>query len=43
MMRSILKLEGPVAADAADALAAAVCHALRGPVRTSLRVAASRG
>jgi crossover junction endodeoxyribonuclease RuvC len=30
MMRSILKLDGPVAADAADALAAAVCHALRG-------------
>jgi len=32
MMRSILKLDGPVAADAADALAAAVCHALRGRV-----------
>ena len=31
MMRSMLKLDGPVAADAADALAAAVCHALRGP------------
>ena len=30
MMRSLLKLDGPVAADAADALAAAVCHALRG-------------
>ncbi len=30
MMKSILKLEGPVSADAADALAAAVCHALRG-------------
>jgi crossover junction endodeoxyribonuclease RuvC len=36
MMRSILKLEGPVSADAADALAAAVCHALRGRVRASL-------
>jgi crossover junction endodeoxyribonuclease RuvC len=30
MMKSILKLDGPVPADAADALAAAVCHALRG-------------
>lgn len=29
MMRSLLKLDGPVATDAADALAAAVCHALR--------------
>src|SRR5208282_245028 len=43
MMRSILKLDGPVAADAADALAAAVCNALRGQVRTSLKLAASRG
>jgi crossover junction endodeoxyribonuclease RuvC len=43
MMRSILKLEGPVAADAADALAAAVCHALRAQLRTSLKVAAGRG
>ncbi len=43
MMKSILKLDGPVAADAADALAAAVCHALRGQVRTSLELAASRG
>ena len=40
MMRSMLKLDGPVAADAANALAAAVCHALRGRVRAS--VAASR-
>jgi crossover junction endodeoxyribonuclease RuvC len=40
MMKSLLKLDGPVAADAADALAAAVCHALRGQVRASLRVAA---
>jgi crossover junction endodeoxyribonuclease RuvC len=30
MMKSLLRLDGPVAADAADALAAAVCHALRG-------------
>jgi crossover junction endodeoxyribonuclease RuvC len=29
MMRSLLKLDGPVPSDAADALAAAVCHALR--------------
>src|SRR5271167_2853929 len=36
MMRSILRLDGPVAADAADALAAAVCHALRGRVRATL-------
>ena len=43
MMKSILKLEGPLAADAADALAAAVCHALRGRVRTSLASAGSRG
>jgi crossover junction endodeoxyribonuclease RuvC len=30
MMRNLLRLDGPVPADAADALAAAVCHALRG-------------
>ena len=36
MMRSLLKLDGPVPADAADALAAAVCHALRGRLRRSL-------
>jgi crossover junction endodeoxyribonuclease RuvC len=39
MMRSILRLDGPVAADAADALAAAVCHALRGQMRASLALA----
>jgi crossover junction endodeoxyribonuclease RuvC len=39
MMRSILRLDGPIAADAADALAAAVCHALRGQVRASLKLA----
>jgi crossover junction endodeoxyribonuclease RuvC len=43
MMRSLLRLEGAIAADAADALAAAVCHALRGQVRTSLALAAGRG
>jgi crossover junction endodeoxyribonuclease RuvC len=43
MMRSLLKLDGPVAADAADALAAAVCHALRGSARSSLKLAAGRG
>ena len=42
MMRSILRLDGPLASDAADALAAAVCHALRGGVRTSLGQAASK-
>jgi crossover junction endodeoxyribonuclease RuvC len=43
MMRSILKLDGPVSADAADALAAAVCHALRGRVRISVLRSAGRG
>ena len=43
MMKSILKLNGPVSADAADALAAAVCHALRGRVRISVLRSASRG
>jgi crossover junction endodeoxyribonuclease RuvC len=42
MIKSILKLDGPMAADAADALATAVCHALRGRVRTSLLRAAGR-
>jgi crossover junction endodeoxyribonuclease RuvC len=41
MMKSMLKLDGPVAADAADALAAAVCHALRG--RAMLLQAGLRG
>ena len=36
MMKSILKLDGRISADAADALAAAVCHALRGRVRLSV-------
>ena len=42
MMKSILKLDGALSADAADALAAAVCHALRGGVRTSLLRVGSR-
>jgi Holliday junction resolvasome RuvABC endonuclease subunit len=42
MMKSLLKLEGRVSADAADALAAAVCHALRGRVRSSMLRAAGR-
>ena len=42
MMKSILKLDGPLSPDAADALAAAVCHALRGSVRASVRRSASR-
>jgi crossover junction endodeoxyribonuclease RuvC len=43
MMRSILKLDRPIGADAADALAAAVCHALRGQVRASLLRAGGSG
>ncbi len=43
MMKSILKLDGPVSADAADALAAAVCHALRASFRVSVLRSASRG
>jgi len=43
MMRNILKLHAPVSADAADALAAAVCHALRGRMRISVLRSASRG
>ncbi len=42
MMKSILKLDGPLAADAADALAAAVCHALRGTVRNAVLRAGGR-
>jgi crossover junction endodeoxyribonuclease RuvC len=43
MMKSILRLQSPVASDAADALAAAVCHALRGRVRASVSRATARG
>jgi crossover junction endodeoxyribonuclease RuvC len=43
MMRSILKLDRPVGADAADALAAAVCHALRGRMRASVLRAGGGG
>lgn len=42
MMKNILKLRHPLAADAADALAAAVCHALRGRVRSALAAATGR-
>lgn len=42
MIKNILRLEGPVTADAADALATAVCHALRGGVRTSMKLAIKR-
>ncbi len=42
MMRSILKLEGPVTQDAADALATAVCHALRGRMLKTLKTVARR-
>ncbi|MDE2350122.1 MAG: crossover junction endodeoxyribonuclease RuvC [Gammaproteobacteria bacterium] len=42
MMRSILKLGAPVAVDAADALAAAVCHALRGRASTAAARALGR-
>jgi crossover junction endodeoxyribonuclease RuvC len=44
MIKNILKLDGRMTADAADALAAAVCHALRGRVlRTTMLRAGSRG
>ncbi|HMD75381.1 MAG TPA: crossover junction endodeoxyribonuclease RuvC [Steroidobacteraceae bacterium] len=42
MMKSLLKLDGPVTADAADALAAAICHALRARVRASVIRGAQR-
>jgi crossover junction endodeoxyribonuclease RuvC len=42
MMRSLLRLDGPVPADAADALAAAVCHALRGRLSASIELATPR-
>jgi crossover junction endodeoxyribonuclease RuvC len=43
MMRSLLKLDGPLSPDAADALAAAVCHALRGRMRVSVSRSVGRG
>jgi crossover junction endodeoxyribonuclease RuvC len=43
MMKSILKLDGPMAADAADALATAVCHALRSRMRATTLRAGSGG
>ncbi|GAC1304364.1 MAG: crossover junction endodeoxyribonuclease RuvC [Steroidobacteraceae bacterium] len=42
MMKSILRLDGPLSSDAADALATAVCHALRGRVRDSVLRTVSR-
>ncbi len=42
MMRSLLRLDGPLSSDAADALAAAVCHALRGRVRVAVTRSAGR-
>jgi len=42
MMKTLLKLDRRVAADAADALAAAVCHALRGRARGAVARAAVR-
>ncbi len=37
MVKGLLKLQGILAADAADALAAAVCHAMRGGARSVVR------
>ena len=42
MVKGMLKLEGRLAADAADALATAVCHALRGGFQTAVRSAGRR-
>jgi crossover junction endodeoxyribonuclease RuvC len=42
MMKRMLKLEGKVAADAADALATAVCHALGRSVQQAMRRARAR-
>ena len=42
MVKGMLKLEGRLSTDAADALAAAVCHALRGGFQTALRSAGRR-
>ena len=43
MMKSLLKLDAAVAEDAADALAAAVCHALRGRMRMAVARTGGRG
>ncbi|MDP9065145.1 MAG: crossover junction endodeoxyribonuclease RuvC [Pseudomonadota bacterium] len=43
MMRSILRLEAAVSTDAADALATAVCHALRGGIRAALSRSSTGG
>ena len=42
MVKRLLTLEGTLAADAADALAVAVCHAMRGGVRSAVRAASAR-
>jgi crossover junction endodeoxyribonuclease RuvC len=42
MIKVLLKLQGRVSADAADALATAICHALRGGVVTAARSAQRR-
>jgi crossover junction endodeoxyribonuclease RuvC len=42
MMKRMLKLEGKVAADAADALATAVCHALGRSMQQALQRAGAR-
>ena len=42
MVKGLLKLQGTLAADAADALAAAVCHAMRGGVRRTVRTTRRR-
>lgn len=42
MMRQLLKIEGPLGADAADALAIAVCHAHTAQMQQHVRVADGR-
>jgi len=42
MVKGMLKLEGRLASDAADALATALCHALRGGFRAAVRSAGRR-
>jgi crossover junction endodeoxyribonuclease RuvC len=42
MVKGMLKLEGRLSSDAADALAAAVCHALRGGFIAAVRSAGRR-
>jgi crossover junction endodeoxyribonuclease RuvC len=42
MVKGMLKLDGRLASDAADALATALCHALRGGYHAALRSAGRR-